>query len=108
MHGVPRDAQGKFILPLTLREHIGSAGYTCTPIVDEKLTERDGYKYSGNAGTRTTWNGKAERRSISRAPVTMNISKLAGEQGLGKIAESSPEQAASAKPAEGQQIINNG
>ena len=47
--GPPRDVHGRLLLPLTLREHVGSLGYKDKPAFDEKLTERDGYQYSGKA-----------------------------------------------------------
>ena len=66
--GMPRDARGKLILPLLLREHIGSAGYKDKPMFDEKHTERDEYRYAGKSGTGLAWKGKVERHFISRAP----------------------------------------
>ena len=79
---MPRDATGKLVLPLTLREPIGSAGCKDKPMFDEKLAERDDHKYAGEAGTGIAWNGKVERHLISRAPVVMHILKWAGGQGL--------------------------
>jgi len=80
--GMPRDATGKLILPLTLREHVGSLGYKDKPAFDEKLSERDEYKPSGKAGTGITWKGKVECHFISRAPVMMYILKWAGGRAL--------------------------
>ena len=105
---MPRDATGKLILPLTLREHVGSLGYKDKPAFDEKLSEREEYKYSGKAGTGITWKGKVERHFISRAPVMMHILKWAEEQGLEKITGFSLAQAVGAKLTEEQQMVMNG
>jgi hypothetical protein len=96
------------LLPLTLREHIGSLGYKDKPAFDDKLTEREEYRYSGKAGSGIGWEGKVERHLISRAPVMMHILKWAEEQGLEKITELSLAQAIGAKLSEEQQLIMNG
>ena len=105
---MPRGPDGKLLLPLTLREHIGSAGYKDKLMFDEKLTEKADYTYTGKAGTGIAWKGKVERHFISRAPVMMNILKWAEEQGLNKISEAHFAQAVGPKLTEEQQMIMNG
>jgi hypothetical protein len=106
--GMPRNANGKLTVPLTLREHIGSLGYKDKPAFDEKLSERAEYQHSGKAGTGMTWKGKVERHLISRAPVMMNILKWAEEQGLEKITEHGLAQAIGMKLTDEQQMVMNG
>ena len=105
---MPRDIKGKLILPLSFREHIGSAGYKDKPMFDEKLTERDDYKYSGKTGSGFAWKGRVERHFISRAPVMMKILKWAEEQGLNKVTEAHLAEAIGAKLTDEQQMVMNG
>jgi hypothetical protein len=105
---MPRGPGGKLLLPLTLREHISSAGYKDKPMFDDKLTEKADYTYTGKAGTGIAWKGKVERHFISRAPVIMNILKWAEEQGLNKITEADFARAVGSKLTEEQQMIMNG
>ena len=94
---MPRGANGKILLPLTLREPIGSAGYKDKPMFDDKLTERSEFQCAGKAGSGIAWKGKVERHFISRAPVMMNIPKWAEDQGLDKITELTLAQAIGSK-----------
>ena len=105
---MPRGANGKLLLPLTLREPIGSAGYKDKPMFDDKLSERSEYQYAGEAGTGIAWKGKVERHFISRAPVMMNILKWAENQGLEKITEPMLAAAIGSKLTDEQQMIMNG
>ncbi len=84
---MPRGPDGKLLLPLTLREHIGSAGYNDEPMFDDELTDKADYTYTGKAGTGIAWKGNVERHFISRAPVMMNILKWAEDHGFARITE---------------------
>ena len=104
---MPRDAAGKLVLPLPLREHLGSAGYKDKSMFEEKHTEREEYRYSGKTGTGVAWKAKVERHFISRAPVLRDILKWAEEQGLEKITEDQFARAVGAKLTDEQQMFVN-
>ena len=101
-------------LPLRLHQHIGSLGYKDKPAFDDRLTERNEYRYSGKTGTGIAWKSKVERHLISRAPVMIDILKWAEargaqeEGGHDKITEDQIAQAVGAKLTEDQQMIMNG
>ena len=82
--GVPRDAEGKRRLPLTLTEPLGSIAYRDKAVFDEKLAEREEYRYSGKGGG-IAWKRKVENHFISRAPIMQEILSWAEEEELNPI-----------------------
>ena len=60
------------ILPLVLTEPLGSVGYKDKPVFDEKLAEREEYRYGGKNGG-IAWKRKVENHFISRAPVMQGV-----------------------------------
>ena len=72
------------ILPLGLTEPLGSVGYKDKPVSDEKLAEREEYRYGGKNGG-IAWKRKVENHFISRAPVMQAILTWAEEEELNPI-----------------------
>ena len=104
--GELRGPDGRLLLPLRLAEPLGSVGYKEKPLFDEKLAEREEYRYNGTKNG-VAWKGKVERHFISRAPVLRTILIWAEEENLDEVTPESFAGAVGPRLSEEQVIIAN-
>ncbi len=103
---VPRGPDGRMITPLRLLEPLGSVGYKEKPLFDDKLAEREEYRYNGTKNG-VAWKGKVERHFISRAPVLKDVLAWAEEENLEEITTEKFKQVVGGRLTSEQVIIAN-